>query len=219
MKKKSFILMLMLCMLLGYTTSYGEDNHYIVYTWGSSGATVKDIQKRLKIWGYYTGNISGTYDYDTFYAVKSFQKDNKMEQTGITDETVLKIMGISSSYASGSETLNKENEIWLIASVIEGETKNAPYHQKVAVGAVIVNRVKDTAFPATVASVVYQPDEFENMKKPSNLSIQAARDAVNGFDPSGGALYFWEKGKEKDKQIAKLPAAKIIGTKHFGSRG
>lgn len=217
-RRRSLIITLLLCFVLLASSLVSEaKGDTTVYTWGSGGGTVKQIQQRLKLWNYYTGNISGVYDYETFNSVKEYQRSNNMEPTGIADESFLKSIGISASGAD-DDYISSENEIWLLASLIEAYGEDLPYHGKVAIGAVIINRTNNGSFPDTISSVIYQPQEFEGLKTPSEKSIEAARDAVNGFDPSNGALYFWRDGQEKNSRISTMPVIKLIGGVSFGIR-
>lgn len=217
-RRRPLIMILLLCFVLvssGLVSEVKGDT--AIYTWGSGGGTVKQIQQRLKLWNYYKGNISGVYDYETFNSVKEYQRSNNMEPTGIADEGFLKSIGINAS-GKDDDYISSENEIWLLASLIEAYGADLPYHSKVGIGAVIVNRTKNGSFPETIASVIYQPQEFERLKTPSEKSIEAARDAVSGFDPSNGALYFFVDGKAQNSRISTMPIIKSIGGVSFGIR-
>ncbi|SUY46370.1 spore cortex-lytic enzyme [Clostridium putrefaciens] len=196
----------------------------ISYSYGAKGNVVTDIQSRLKRWGYYSGSADGVYGYQTYNAVKKFQGKNGLNVDGVVGDATLAALGIVSSPASnqGNSSKNYNNQdTMLLARLINGEARGEPYEGQVAVGAVIMNRTRDSRFPATIAGVVYQPGAFTaivdgqvNANMEQN-SINAARDALNGWDPSGGAVYYFNPATSTNKWIWSRPLIKVIGKHRF----
>lgn len=160
---------------------------------GSRGEEVKKIQAKLRNWGYYTGSVDGVYGWQTQNAVKSFQKKNGLTVDGVAGERTLNAMGIFSSSSSSPN----EASINLLARVINGEARGEPYEGQVAVGAVVLNRVDHPSFPNSISGVVYQKGAFTAVDDGQinaemyASSHRAARDALNGWDPTGGAIYYY----------------------------
>ena len=188
--------------------------------YGSQGEEVKQIQTKLKRWGYYNGSIDGIYGSKTLAAVKSFQKKNGLTVDGIAGTKTLNAMGITSSSNSSSTTSNSSN-VNLLAHLIYGEARGEPYIGQVAVGAVIMNRVKSSSFPNTIAGVIYQKGAFDavtdgqiNMN-PDSTAKKAAQDAINGWDPSYGAIYYFNPATATNKWIWSRPLTVTIGKHRF----
>ena len=190
----------------------------VVSKFGSSGNEVKQIQTKLKNWGYYSGNIDGVYGSRTTNAVKKFQKSNGLTVDGIAGTATLKAMGISSI---SSATSNNQSNLNLLARAIYGEARGEPYEGMVAVAAVILNRVRSSNFPSSVAGVIYQPGAFTAVDdgqinlKPNQTAYRAAQDALNGWDPSGGALYYFNPNTATNKWIWSRPLTVVIGKHRF----
>lgn len=190
---------------------------------GSTGTEVRNIQKKLKNWGYYTGSVDGIYGKLTEEAVRYFQRKNGLTVDGIAGTNTLSAMGISSSSNSGSSgsSGSSSNDLNLLARAIYGEARGEPYAGQVAVGAVILNRVRDSRFPKTVAGVVYQAGAFDVVAdgqinlSPNSTSYQAARDAMNGWDPTYGCLYYYNPKTATNKWIKTLPISVTIGSHVF----
>ncbi|SKA84153.1 N-acetylmuramoyl-L-alanine amidase [Clostridium sp. USBA 49] len=202
----------------------------VTYKWGSRGTIVTEIQRRLKAWGYYDGGLDGIYGYKTYLAVRKFQQKNGLKVDGIAGDRTLNALGINAGqWNTGSQSTNttakttnsNEKDVQLLARCINGEARGEPYEGQVAVGAVIINRTKSPQFPNTIAGVIYQPGAFTAIVDgqihaqmyPS--SIKAARDALNGWDPSGGALYYYNPAKTTNKWIWSRPVIKVIGNHRF----
>lgn len=184
---------------------------------GSSGSEVTSIQKKLKTWGYYTGSVDGIYGSLTEKAVKLFQRRNGLTVDGIAGPVTLQAMGIYNSASSSGKDSNLE----LLARVIYGEARGEPYMGQVAVAAVILNRVADSRFPKTVAGVVYQAGAFDVVSDgqinltPNDTAYKAARDALNGWDPTYGCLYYYNPATATNKWIRSLPVSVKIGRHVF----
>ncbi|MGN0571432.1 MAG: spore cortex-lytic enzyme [Candidatus Fimenecus sp.] len=186
---------------------------------GSRGDEVRRIQEKLKSMGYYTGSVDGIYGTQTQSAVKKFQRDNGLDVDGIAGPKTLSYLGISSG-SSGSGQYSS-NDVYLLAKVIAAEARGESYVGQVAVGAVILNRVEHSSFPDSIAGVVYQPGAFSCVNDsnwsvaPTAESQKAARDAINGWDPSGGAIYYYNPAKTSNQWIRSRPVIVTIGSHLF----
>ncbi|WP_331489650.1 spore cortex-lytic enzyme [Tepidibacter hydrothermalis] len=221
MKKILLSISVFSILILSCVAFYVDD--YIVYGqsnifWGSKGDEVKTVQTKLKDWGYYNGSIDGVYGYKMYESVKKFQKKNGLKQDGVVGNETKKALGIQTKTKKVASSRN--DEIYLLSQAITGEARGEPYTGQVSVGAVILNRTKDSRFPHSIAGVIYQPGAFTavddgqiNMK-PTQSCIQAANDAINGWDPTGGAVYYWNPATATSKWIWKLKPIYKIG-KHW----
>ena len=156
--------------------------------YGSRGSEVTQIQTKLKAWGYYTGSIDGIYGTKTLNAVKYFQRKNGLTADGIAGPKTLAAMGInSSSSSSNTSSSSNSSNVNLLARLIYGESRGEPYTGQVAVGAVVMNRVKSSSFPNTISGVIYQSGAFDAVSDgqinlaPDSTSKKAAQDAINGY--------------------------------------
>lgn len=229
------IILLITLIIFSYVSVVEIINPYFntvktaVYKYGSKDAIVTEIQRRLIAWGYYKGNMDGIYGYETYLAVKEFQRKNNLTVDGIAGDATLAALGINAGPSSGgSKTSNttpssSNSDLMLLARFINGEARGEPYEGQVAVGAVILNRLRNPNFPNTLAGVVYQPGAFTavvdgqihaNMEE---TSIRAARDALNGWDPSGGAIYYFNPDTATSAWIWSRPLIKVIGKHRFCS--
>ena len=186
---------------------------------GSRGEEVRKIQTKLKNWGYYSGSVDGVYGWQTENAVRSFQKKNGLTVDGVAGEKTLNAMGIYSS-SSGTSSPNEAN-IELLARVINGEARGEPYEGQVAVGAVVLNRVDHPSFPNSISGVVYQKGAFTAVDDGQinaqmyASSRRAARDALNGWDPTGGAIYYYNPKTATNKWIRTREVICTIGRHVF----
>ena len=193
-----------------------------VYSWGSEGEMVTKIQANLKKWGYYTGEVDGVFGTQTSKAVQSFQRKNGLTVDGIVGKSTLAALGISeTSGGSSSASGNMDSNLYLLARIISAEARGEPYEGQVAVGAVVLNRVEHPSFPNSIAGVIYQNGAFTaivdgQFDEPiSSQSYQAARDALNGWDPSGGAIYYYNPAKTTNTWIYSREVIKTIGNHVF----
>ena len=191
---------------------------------GSRGEEVRNIQKRLKDWGYYSGSVDGIYGTATKNAVVKFQKKHGLTADGIAGPKTLEKIGLSSSgTSSGGNSSYSSNDYNLLARLISAEARGEPYSGQVAVGAVVLNRVKHPSFPDSVSGVIYQKGAFSclsdgQFNKPvSDSAYSAARDALNGLDPSGGAIYYFNPATATSSWIWSRPLIKVIGKHRFCS--
>ena len=190
--------------------------------YGSRGSEVSQIQTKLKRWGYYTGEIDGIYGSQTLSAVKYFQRKNGLTVDGIAGTQTLNAMGITSnsSGSSSSSTSNSSN-LNLLSRLVYGEARGETYTGKVAVAAVVLNRVKNSAFPNTISGVIYQSGAFTAVSdgqinlSPDSSAIKAAQDALNGWDPSYGAIYYFNPDTATSSWIWSRPQTVTIGNHIF----
>lgn len=184
---------------------------------GSRGEEVRQIQTKLKSLGYYTGKVDGIYGNLTRNAVTAFQRAKKLTVDGIAGPQTLKALGIGGTVPSASSA----NDVNLLARIISAESRGEPYLGQVAVGAVILNRVKHPSFPNTLAGVIYQKGAFSAVtnsqwnKPVLDSAYKAAKDALSGWDPSGGAIFFYNPKTAKDSWIRSRPVLKQIGNHVF----
>lgn len=191
-----------------------------VITQGSTGATVKTIQRKLKNWGYYKGAVDGIFGAQTKQAVKYFQRKNNLKVDGIVGSQTLKALGISTSSSSGSSSYS-DSDLMLLARLIYGEARGESYVGQVAVGAVVLNRIKSASFPNTMAGVIYQRYAFTAVEDgqinltPNATAKKAAEDAMNGWDPSYGALYYYNPATATSQWIFSRKTLTTIGNHVF----
>lgn len=183
---------------------------------GSRSQEVKDIQTVLKQQGYYTGKVDGIYGTATKNAVIKFQKNNGLTPDGIAGAKTLKALGISNSHG-GYNSADYE----LLARIISAEARGESYQGQVAVGAVVLNRVEHPSFPDTLSGVVYQKGAFSCLndgqfyEPVADSAYSAASDAINGIDPSGGAIYYYNPEKSTNKWIFSREVITTIGKHRF----
>lgn len=222
---KTVALVMAALTLFALFVAFGITANGAVVKQGSSGQTVRTIQTKLKRWGYYTGSVDGIFGAQTKKAVQYFQRKNGLTADGIVGSATAKAMGISLSggtQSSGTTTANNVNnsDLYLLSCCIYGEARGESYTGKVAVGAVILNRVASSSFPNTISGVIYQNGAFTCVSDGQiNLGTndectRAAQDALNGWDPSGGALYYFNPATATSKWIWSRKQIVTIG-KHI----
>lgn len=214
-------------------TEFGETVSVAILKQGSTGGEVKEVQRRLKKWGYYNGSVDGVFGAGTRAAVIAFQKKNGLTADGVVGKATYKALGMTGSYNSLSgqsgqsgQTQSGVNgyssaDVYLLAKTIHAEGRGEPYVGQVAIGAVILNRVRDKAFPNTVSGVVYQKHAFTAVSDgqinltPNETAMKAARDAINGWDPTGGALYYYNPAVATSAWIFDRQTVTVIGKHVF----
>lgn len=202
----AFVFIFMLCISAGALSKMG-----------STGKEVSDIQSRLQSLGYYTGKIDGIYGTATKNAVVNFQKANGLVADGVVGSKTMAALGLNSSGAYNS------SDYELLARVISAEARGETYLGQVAVGAVVLNRVEHPSFPDTVSGVVYQNGAFSCLydgqfyEPIADSAYSAARDALNGLDPSGGAVYYYNPSIATNKWIFSRDVITTIGNHVFCS--
>ena len=223
MKKKTIGFIAIMLVVISFITILAMQNNEVLALskYGSRGTEVKTIQDKLKRWGYYTGSVDGIYGSLTVSAVKKFQQKNGLAVDGIAGTKTLNAMGIMTSSSSGGSSSNNSSNVNLIAKAIYGEARGEPYTGQVAVGAVIMNRVKSSKFPNTISGVIYQKGAFDAVSdgqinlNPDSTAKKAAQDALNGWDPSYGAIYYFNPSTATNKWIWSRPLTVTIGKHRF----
>jgi N-acetylmuramoyl-L-alanine amidase len=224
MRKKIFIgICIIVLLIAGETVYYINQNNGVeaLSKYGSTGSEVTQIQKKLKAWGYYNGSIDGIYGSQTVQAVKAFQKKNGLTVDGIAGTKTLAAMGITSSSTSSNSSSSNSSDIKLLARLVYGEARGESYQGQVAVAAVVLNRVKSSSFPNTIAGVIYQSGAFDAVSDgqinltPDSTALKAAQDAYNGWDPSYGAIYYFNPSTATNKWIWSRPMTITIGKHRF----
>ena len=202
--------------------------------WGSTGQDVKNVQWKLLQWGYYNSSVDGIYGAKTYAAVKYFQSKNGLEADGVVGPKTAAALGITlnappsatkpeSEETSNNNGVGRDDNVYLLAKAVHGEARGEPYIGQVAVAAVILNRVEHPDFPNTIASVIYQPGAFTAVSdgqinlEPNQDAIKAARDALNGWDPSYGCRYYWNPVTATSKWIWSRKVVVKIGKHWFGN--
>lgn len=187
------------------------------YKKGSKGQVVTQIQTKLKDWGYYSGTVDGVFGSGTETAVKVFQRKNGLSPDGKVGPATLAALGISGESGSGT------GDVELLARLISAEARGEPYNGQVAVGAVVLNRVRHPSFPNTMSGVIYQAGAFSCLQdgqfyEPvADSAYKAARAAISGSDPSGGAIYYFNPVTATSKWIWSRPLIITIGKHRFCS--
>ncbi|MBR3002378.1 MAG: spore cortex-lytic enzyme [Clostridia bacterium] len=222
-KIRKYIIVLAILFGIGILIFAKSNDVEALSKYGSRGNEVTQIQTKLKRWGYYNGSIDGIYGSKTVEAVKYFQRKNGLTADGIAGSATLKALGITSSSGSSSSTSSGSNSsnINLLSHLIYGEARGEPYTGQVAVGAVIMNRVKSSSFPNSIAGVIYQRGAFDAVSDgqinmtPDATAKKAAQDAYNGWDPSYGAIYYFNPATATNKWIWSRPLTVTIGKHRF----
>ena len=223
MKKKIIGFISITLLVISFITILAVQNNEVLALskYGSRGSEVRTIQDKLKRWGYYTGSVDGIYGSLTVSAVKKFQQKNGLAVDGIAGTKTLNAMGIMTSSSSGGSSSNNSSNVNLLAKAIYGEARGEPYTGQVAVGAVIMNRVKSSKFPNTISGVIYQKGAFDAVSdgqinlNPDSTARKAAQDALNGWDPSYGAIYYFNPSTATNKWIWSRPLTVTIGKHRF----
>lgn len=212
-------------VLLGFVILFSvsrfipESTTSVISQVGSSGAEVKAIQQALKDRGLFSGEVTGYFGEQTKEAVKKFQKQQGISQTGTAGVQTLKALGIS----IGEIPSATEANINLLARIISAEARGEPYIGQVAVGAVILNRIEHPSFPDTLSGVIFQSGAFTavvdgQFNEPvSDSAYNAARDALNGYDPTGGSIYYYNPDKTSNAFMHSRPVITVIGGHRFCS--
>ncbi|MCH5163743.1 MAG: spore cortex-lytic enzyme [Clostridiales bacterium] len=220
MKKR--ILVLLLALIIGVSGLVFSQNKTVYaanIVKGDTTANIKAVQTRLLNWGYYSGKVDGIWGSKTLAAVKSFQRKNGLVVDGIVGAATEAAMGLSLSSSTSSTTSNAN--LNLLARCVYAEARGEPYVGQVAVAAVVLNRVKSSSFPNTISGVIYQPGAFTCVSDgqinltPNQSAYNAARDALNGYDPTGGCLYYYNPATATSKWIWSLKVTLTVGRHSF----
>lgn len=202
------------------TISFAYENTQVLSSLGSRGQEVRQIQKKLQNLGFYSGSVDGIYGTATQKAVRNFQKSCGITADGVAGPKTLLYLGLGSGSSSSTNGYSS-NDIYLLAKVIAAEARGESYTGQVAVGAVVLNRVQHSSFPDSISGVVYQSGAFSAVRDsnwnvaPSDTAQKAARDAINGWDPTGGAIYYYNPAKTSNRWIRTRPVVTTIGRHVF----
>lgn len=216
------VLIISMFMFIAYNVYFRVDSNSseALSKYGSRGDEVRQIQTKLKRWGYYSGNIDGIYGSQTLAAVKWFQSKNGLNVDGIAGKKTLAAMGITSTGNSSSSSASN-SDLNLLARLVYAEARGESYTGQVAVASVVLNRVKNSSFPNTVAGVIYQSGAFSVVNDgqinltPNQTAYNAARDALNGWDPTYGAIYYFNPNTATNGWIWSRPVTVVIGNHRF----
>ena len=222
--KAIIIIFIVSTMFISFNVFFRNNEALALSKYGSRGEEVKTIQTKLKRWGYYKGNVDGIYGTATLSAVKLFQKKNGLTVDGIAGTKTLQAMGIYNSTgnsSSNSSSSTTSSDLNLLSRLVYGEARGEPYTGQVAVAAVVLNRVRNSSFPNTIAGVIYQKGAFDVVADgqinltPNDTAKKAAQDALNGWDPSNGAIYYFNPSTATNKWIWSRPMTVTIGKHRF----
>ncbi len=220
MKKKIIILFLAAVFgISGMLFSNSKTVYAANIVKGDTTANIRAVQTRLANWGYYTGKVDGIWGSKTLSAVKRFQRRNGLVSDGIVGPATEAAMGLNLSSSSSSSTNNAN--LNLLARCVYAEARGEPYVGQVAVAAVVLNRVRSSSFPNTISGVIYQPGAFTCVSDgqinltPNQTAYNAARDALNGYDPTGGCLYYYNPATATSKWIWSLKVTLKVGRHSF----
>ena len=223
--KAILIIFMVSSLFVSYNVFFRNNDVEALSKYGSRGEEVRTIQTKLKRWGYYNGNVDGIYGSQTMESVKKFQRKNGLTVDGIAGTKTLQAMGIykSSGYNSSSNSSSSTNssDLNLLSRLVYGEARGEPYTGQVAVAAVVLNRVKNSSFPNSIAGVIYQKGAFDVVSDgqinltPNDTAKKAAQDALNGWDPSNGAIYYFNPSTATNKWIWSRPMTVTIGKHRF----
>ncbi len=224
--KRSIAIVLLLALFITSLVMFSgvltlDEAEAAVVKQGDSGSTVKQIQTKLKSWGYYTGSVDGVFGSRTLAAVKYFQRVNGLTADGIVGAKTAAAMGIKLSSSSGGSSTSTSSDLNLLARVVYAEARGEPYTGQVAIAAVVLNRVKSSSFPNTIAGVVYQPYAFTCINDgqinltPNQTAYNAARDALNGWDPTYGCLFYYNPATATSAWIRQKTIKLYIGSHVF----
>ena len=208
------------------SAAYEQDIEAAVLKQGSRGDDVKTVQTKLKRWGYYSGNVDGIYGSQTRKAVEYFQRKNGLKVDGIVGRATFAALGMMEQAGQTGGSQNgadsyTNSDTYLLARCIYGEARGESYTGQVAVGAVVLNRVKSSQFPNTIAGVIYQRHAFPAVSDgqinltPDQTAINAAKDAMNGWDPTGGCLYYYNPATATSSWIFSRETVVTIGKHVF----
>lgn len=220
-KKKAVLVMSVLITLNLFMLALSQYAAADLYKKGATGSIVREIQTRLKSWGYYSGVVDGIYGSQTEKAVRYFQQKNGLSVDGQVGNQTLAALGMQPGKQSGGSTGSGGGDVDLLARLISAEARGEPYEGQVAVGAVVLNRVDHPSFPNSISGVIYQTEAFTcisdgQFDQPvAESAYRAARDAMNGWDPSYGAIYYFNPATATSAWIWSRPLIVTIGSHRF----
>ena len=213
--KRKIALALLLCLTaLTLRTAFAQTAVY----WGSRGELVTQVQQKLQKWGYLKGAADGVFGKDTYDAVVLFQQRNGLTPDGVAGEATLAALGIPAAQQASAV---RSTDLDLLARLVYGEARGEPYLGQVAVAAVVLNREAHASFPNTVSGVIYQSGAFDVVSDgqiyltPDAQALRAAQDALNGWDPTGGCIYYYNPARATSSWIYSRTVMTVIGKHYF----
>ena len=215
------MILAVITIFVSYNVFFRNNEVYGLSKYGSRGEEVRQIQTKLKRWGYYNGNVDGIFGSGTLEAVKWFQRKNGLQVDGIAGKKTLEAMGIFNSSGNSNTSSSNSSDLDLLSRLVYGEARGEPYTGQVAIGAVVLNRVRNSSFPNTIAGVIYQSGAFDAVSDgqinltPNSTAKKAAQDALNGWDPTYGAIYYFNPKTATNKWIWSRPMTVTIGNHRF----
>ena len=216
-RKRTALLLALLCLTVWTCAANAA------VAWGDRGADVTKIQQRLRQYGYMDAPADGIYGQATYEAVVWFQRKNGLKADGVVGPATAAALGItlSGSGTAATAASASDSEIYTLARLVHAEARGEPYLGKVAVAAVVLNRVRSASFPNTISGVIYQAGAFDCVADgqinlaPDNDSLRAARDAMNGWDPTGGCVYYYNPATATSAWIWSREVRLSIGAHSF----
>lgn len=214
------LIAVVLCAVLLFVTPQTQAQTSVLKK-GSSGQQVKQLQQKLNAAGFNCGTVDGIFGTNTYNAVRKFQESKGLKVDGIVGSQTAKALGLTLSSGSSSNSGYSSSDVYLLAKCIHAEARGEPYTGQVAVGAVILNRVRSSSFPNSISGVIYQPYAFTAVNdgqmnlEPNDTAYRAARDAINGWDPSNGCLYYFNPSTATSKWIWSRTIKLKIGKHNF----
>ncbi len=225
LKKASIIICIALTLAVSLMVCFMAESvcEAAVLKQGSKGTQVRTLQTKLKNWGYYTGSVDGVFGANTKAAVVRFQKKNGLTADGIVGAKTAAALGMTLSGSTSSKTSGgySTSDVNLLARLVYAEARGEPYTGQVAVAAVVLNRVRSSSFPNSIAGVIYEPYAFTCVSdgqinlSPNATAKKAAQDAMNGWDPTGGCLYYYNPKTATSAWIWSKPVSVTIGSHSF----
>lgn len=223
LKRSMVAVAVLITVIVGIAAFYSVQpaEETAVLKMGSSGSQVRTLQTKLNNWGYNCGTVDGIFGSKTLAAVKQFQKNNGLTVDGIVGAKTAAALGMTLTSGSSSNSSYNSSDVYLLAKCIYAESRGEPYLGQVAVGAVVLNRVKSSAFPNSISGVIYQPYAFTAVLdgqinlEPNETAYSAARDAMNGWDPTNGCLYYYNPATATSSWIWSRTVKLTIGKHRF----
>jgi len=209
-----------LCIMIAVCLIMQQGSAALI-AWGSRGSEVALIQSKLAQYGYYDGKADGIFGRETYNAVVWFQKKNDLTADGVVGSATAAALGVTLSGGNLSPNIYQESELTLLARLVNGEARGEPYIGQVAVAAVVLNRVRSASFPNTISGVIFQQGAFDAVwdgqfdLEPTASAYRAARDALNGWDPTNGCLYYYNPSTATNDWIWTRQVQLSIGRHDF----
>ncbi|MVP01966.1 MULTISPECIES: cell wall hydrolase [Paenibacillus] len=211
MKKLPIVLSAAVCAV-GFASAAPSVSAMSLST-GTQSEHVLDLQERLDALGYFNAGVTGYYGAVTKDSVAKFQRAYGLPADGQADSrTIAKLKQTAAPQTDALEQM---------ARIIYAEARGESYQGQVAIGAVVINRVQSNSFPDSIPGVIHQRGQFSAVRdgqyamKPNASAYQAARAALNGSDPTSGALFYYNPDIATSAWSKARPAKTVIGNHVF----